>query len=626
MGNYNYAHVRFPSPSSPYVFLTNLTHDRGIYKTIGQEATSLFQSYASTFSQGGSNSNFSISLDFLATAAQSERSKEMRFLEEKINELSKLELGNSGKINELKVKLQIAKNSTTPDYMEIIRALNAVMLGVDNAQQRFEAFKDSSRNAQLQRQLVESAQTLLRNYTDQRQRKIEFSQHELIRQLVDYYFDTYGQTLISSLTGSQGALDFAAAAIMVQQELIQFLVNNNALKTFDSKKIYSRAEFFQELADLQMQVDNFAQTNSSKNILKHDQQLYATVQDLFGLQVNKTVLSPANKRNSFKNVNTLKKAQGKDKSMINNLKKISVTWKPNNRGLSYYEEIATMIRTGLSGEHFGSKNMATDSVLFGTYQINLPDIEEETNDPFEEEARSILKNIKQQTSLANDVSTNTEVYIKELERLDTILQGIKKGFVIHETTKFYTTLESGSWYDNRAGFTGRTMSLTSYFEQISAIGNSIGINLSGLTAIAANLGTDALGSFLREPLESYLALYAGLIMFDDFEVIAKEATNQLQFSNLNNLHLYNLNGMYFPASYFLEETHKAMSAVALELNSGNGFEVSITAPTYNYSTEKYKEYGSTIDERWEYLSGKAASSTKVNVAFGKSFLSLMAQL
>jgi hypothetical protein len=42
MGNYNYAHVRFPSPSSPYVFLTNLTHDRGIYKTIGQEATNLF--------------------------------------------------------------------------------------------------------------------------------------------------------------------------------------------------------------------------------------------------------------------------------------------------------------------------------------------------------------------------------------------------------------------------------------------------------------------------------------------------------------------------------------------------------------------------------------------------------
>jgi hypothetical protein len=56
-------------------------------------------------------------------------------------------------------------------------------------------------------------------------------------------------------------------------------------------------------------------------------------------------------------------------------------------------------------------------------------------------------------------------------------------------------------------------------------------------------------------------------MFDDAENMAKEALNQIQYTNLNKIHVYQLNNMYVPASmlltYISDEIQKA-SQFALE--------------------------------------------------------------
>jgi len=61
----------------------------------------------------------------------------------------------------------------------------------------------------------------------------------------------------------------------------------------------------------------------------------------------------------------------------------------------------------------------------------------------------------------------------------------------------------------------------------------------------------------QKPLEVYLSLFAGLLMFDDIKSLTEstiqQITSNLPASNIDCLHVYNIGGIYYPISVFLNE-------------------------------------------------------------------------
>lgn len=147
--------------------------------------------------------------------------------------------------------------------------------------------------------------------------------------------------------------------------------------------------------------------------------------------------------------------------------------------------------------------------------------------------------------------------------------------------------------------------------------------MNSLSYIAYNLATDAIGSINKEPLEHLLALFAGIMMFDDFTIIGQEITDDMQFSNVENIHLYRLQDTYFPASMFLDATYQAMNKVKDELLAGNGFTVNISVPTINYYGQ---DWDIPFEQRWNVVREQARKGTSISLHFAANFLSLMASL
>ena len=59
-----------------------------------------------------------------------------------------------------------------------------------------------------------------------------------------------------------------------------------------------------------------------------------------------------------------------------------------------------------------------------------------------------------------------------------------------------------------------------------------------------------------------------------------------------------------------------------ELYNDNAFKTDIIVPTINYN-ESLKNSGIPMQTRWEMVKAEAEKNTKIKIAFGKSFLSLL---
>ena len=167
------------------------------------------------------------------------------------------------------------------------------------------------------------------------------------------------------------------------------------------------------------------------------------------------------------------------------------------------------------------------------------------------------------------------------------------------------------------------MNLFNFIDIIGQFGMGFGIDTRWLKFAAYNLAESAMGSSLKAPLETYFSIAAGVAMFDDFSIVAKEMSEEMIFSNVENIHLYNLNGVYFPASYFLQATYNAMISIkdkliTIQTGDNMGFKATITTPSVSYTPPM-------SEEKWENVKGQAEGA-KIDLAFAANFLSFVSQL
>ena len=124
------------------------------------------------------------------------------------------------------------------------------------------------------------------------------------------------------------------------------------------------------------------------------------------------------------------------------------------------------------------------------------------------------------------------------------LEELRKVFIIHESDKYYKEIEKGNFYFTPEGFHGRTISILNYIDIMMNLSKTFGLGDQGplMKFVAYNLGAHSPGgnSQTQASLEEIFTYTAGMIMFDDIGVAMKEATKDLAFSNVVNLHLYKL--------------------------------------------------------------------------------------
>ena len=123
-------------------------------------------------------------------------------------------------------------------------------------------------------------------------------------------------------------------------------------------------------------------------------------------------------------------------------------------------------------------------------------------------------------------------------------------------------------------------------------------------------------------------------MFDDIGNMAKEAVEKVNLtgtSGIKQIHLYNLNGIYVPASMVLSYVADAVQTANLFVDSGRAAHASIIVASTNSAYESWKtqiqktpsghihSIGELRPEHWQAVGAESASTTKVKITFLAAF-------
>ena len=114
-------------------------------------------------------------------------------------------------------------------------------------------------------------------------------------------------------------------------------------------------------------------------------------------------------------------------------------------------------------------------------------------------------------------------------------------------------------------------------------------------------------------------------MFDDLQNMATEAQQALSNKGIvKQIHLYNLNGIYVPASMILSFTYNLMSQAQATIEEGYAASATISTSEASAAIAKYLDNKPTpIIPQWTALGEAAAAGTHVRVRLLASFTKLI---
>lgn len=220
-----------------------------------------------------------------------------------------------------------------------------------------------------------------------------------------------------------------------------------------------------------------------------------------------------------------------------------------------------------------------------------------------------------------------EKFIDEYKELDSILataqkeqEELAKSFIIHENIKDYasTTNKDFKGFEGGKGYSG-----FQFIEAIAALQEAgfSSANIDFLETCFVNTAIEAIGADNKEGLERYFSLFATMLLFDDGKTIAEEAAGNLALNSLNVLHLFPLNGIYVPSSV-------VMTKVANELERQATMEaakVTIDTGAINFEEELKQLTKRKIfkEPRWQAVRNKQIKVMVTKIRFLANFSSLV---
>lgn len=545
-------------------------------------------------------------------------------------------------------------------YLKLTATLNQARLNTETYLQELKRIKKNA----------EGAKTKLGDYfTDDARYRLAGDAQSLLRKLIgNFQFnkntdDTFSQKIqevvidiINETIGNKlkNGEDFAAISVAIlsdieiraqkileKENLIDFADLSDEMITALKKSYLNeiKEKEKQEQSTIQQALNSFGGDNFNRII--------RNVKDIFGIttltqqsseyekQLNE-ITTQAKRRSKAtqkeRKVISDIKNKIKNPKMRKNLQQITFTkldYKTRHGNIqeltkSFIEE---------NGLTIGSKGAATDLLsIMCNYEIKpdesllnelLEEIGESFNSVYLDKTASNNKDLRQIISSMNE---NINVIIAKLEEKLNEINNNNLGnfFIFHESLKLYSSIETGK----KKSFSGRKMNILSYIDFMLSATDAAGIttpaNRDLLVFLALNLSDSAIGRGNSEPLAKYFSIFAGLLMFDDVTNMAKEALQDLPKSSVKQVHLYNLNGVYVPASMVLSYASDALQLGAQEATCAAT--VSIKSSEATKAINDWENPEHLHPEHWQKMGAAVASGTKVKIAFMSAFLNFIKNL
>ena len=669
-----------------YTFYSDLTKDpttnaglAGLKRKLWQGATerALQNTQALSLTEHLNKAN-----SFLKAVATSERNKEIAMiqsfsdktkqtfpgLQKYFNDPSKIQDNLSDFYANLTAAITVARRGTT-EYLNELKRIKKNIL--DKSKRTLETYKADDFRYRLDGDISSFLNRLTGNFSISHEKEIQKDAEQLfavrVQNLATKILSNFGLT---SLISSGEDFSAIAASLLVeleaeiQKEMDEQLLNKTKTRLdqdiddilikieqrYDqlaNKQRLAKSPIEKALTDI-TSIEYTRITTNAKEILNIHTDLTQDQEE-----IRKKIESKDTSLNNNKRVKRNKEIQEirnriKTNTLLRNnlgLVKFSISGSCQTKHGSINELVLSLLNNGTNVKG----NAATDIISFifeGHLSIDqsvLNQLVANIGKAYTETVAQQVPNkddkkIKDTTHLVNDMNEKITELIKEAEKKlkeqsDFNLDDI---FVFHESLKLYSSAETGRHFK---GFEGRSITLMSYIDNLYSMQATIGnktplpISRDEMGFIGINLAPGAAAEKQKEPLENYLSLYAGMLMFDDVANIAAEAAvqmdseknNQTPSTGIRQIHLYNLNGMYVPASMFLSYLSNAVNNTATMIQSGSAMRATISVPSSNkayaqYMKERYtsKDHLLTL-QTWEEVAAENSQNTKISITFLTAF-------
>lgn len=300
---------------------------------------------------------------------------------------------------------------------------------------------------------------------------------------------------------------------------------------------------------------------------------------------------------------------------------------------NFFEVFSTIISSGVNV----GGNVGADLIIpIGTITITKKEQQEQKKlmtlsdsiskiltDNFNQQQEYTIDNFKSQIECQQKLSDSLQEKMSLTEKaLQKISSDGEQFFIAHESLKLYRGVETkNSKFEE---FHGREMNILSALSKLyaSPILSDSMISSEHLITYLINISNATLANN-KEPLETYLSLFAGLLMFDDIKSLAETSIasvrDQIQTQKLNCIHLYNIGGIYMPVSIFLYNLIEQLQNGLTIIDNTN------TATASIEGKDPSEPETSTLED-WNQLAQNTISSTTIQIHFLKDFTDYIANL
>ena len=214
----------------------------------------------------------------------------------------------------------------------------------------------------------------------------------------------------------------------------------------------------------------------------------------------------------------------------------------------------------------------SSNIFYESFQSNLPQTGQATS--FAQGRKAWYHAIEQQQQkLLDAFDYDTKTKEEQVAVLNKVAAIMKNSIVVTETMKTFNQ------YSNKIGFVGGSLGpdIITQIQNFAELFESAGVPLTAeeqdwLIIALVNCSSQTLGQGNRKPIEKYLSVMAGFAVFDEGSAELELLTNSMLGGMFKNnspqiMHLYKLNGIYFPGSYILQRIYDNLKTYMGEASS-----------------------------------------------------------
>ena len=617
--------------------------------------------------------NIETANDFLAVVAESERAKEISMIKTFCNQTKQ----QFPQLQPFLDNLSSIDKDLYGFYSALTAAINEVRRGTQNYHNELlrikQNFADASRTLQnykaddyryrLDGDISSFIRRITGNFRVSQEMPNAFSQQ--VQSLTLRILDKMG--VGAQVASGEDFVAIAAATLIDVERQVQAELDTKLINGYDSRKKLDEAIDQGILNKIEQRYSDIA---SKASLAKSPIEI--ALSNINGDEFNRIIMNAKD----ILNIKTDNKTADQIKKLKNTISKRDARARNSNKGLAQIRQqvkqivhskninlISFNIEGSAQSKHGNvyelvesiyqngfkvSGNMATDIITYtfgwNVQQNNaaLSTLSQEISKLYTEayaELQAIPKGeIRDTRAILENMNKKIDNLIKLTEEKMREAGNLKTDdiFIFHETLKLSSSAETGR-NKHGGGFTGRNMSIMSYIDTLYTMTDSIDLPLdrTGLGFLALNLVPGAVAEDKKGPLEQYLSLYTGMLMFDDVANMAQEAVSMVNtFSSggtIKQIHLYNLNGIYVPASMMLTYLSDAVHATLADIVSGLAAKATITTkPNSAYadylSLRKSGEKYNLSPPMWAAVAAESASNTNITINFLASFKAFIEQL